>query len=137
MNNETEQYRCLFDLVGNPRALWDARAEIPGYGSVMSLGRSEQICQEETELTKAKLFSELEELSNKDILEIGTGIGRFTGDLAERAANVVSVDISRKMLNRAMATKRDDITFIQAAGQNLPLKAGFLISYLKVQCLYI
>lgn len=122
--NESSRFGYLFDLAGNPKALWDARAEIPGFGSVMSLGKTEETCKEETERSRTHLYLELGNISDKKVLEIGTGIGRFTNGLSERALSVVSVDISRKMLNRAAVDRRGNVELIQAVGQNLPLKDG-------------
>jgi len=119
---ESQTYAYLFDFAEDPIGLWDARAKIPGLKSVMSLGKSEQVLENETQITRDRLFLELGDLTTKSVLEIGTGIGRFTGDLGNRASRAVSVDFSRKMLERATQTNLNGALLLQAAGQNLPFR---------------
>lgn len=128
---ESGQYAHLFGLAKHPISLWNERAKIPGLQSVMSLGKSEQVLEEEARITRDRLFLELGDLRTKSVLEVGTGIGRFTGDLAERASRVVSIDLSREMLKRAMQTNLDGAFLLQAAGQNLPLRDGSFDSVLE------
>lgn len=74
-----------FFSMENPRDLWNARAEIPGLRSVMSITGNESLCKDETKLMQLRILEELGDLKNKVVLEIGTGIGRFTGMLANHS----------------------------------------------------
>ena len=120
--SELSGYEYLFKLADDPKGLWDARAEILGFSSVMSLGKPEHAHLEETELVRRGLHNVLGDLTSKSVLEIGTGVGRFTKDIEQRSASLVSVDLSRKMLNRAMQTGLGSTTLLQAIGQHLPFK---------------
>lgn len=119
---EVSDYGYLFEFADDSVRLWNERAGIPGLGSVMSLGKPEDVYLRETQQTKAGLYEELGDLSEKSVLEIGTGIGRFTSDLAAASARLVSVDLSRKMLERARKLDLRSASLIQAVGQKLPLK---------------
>lgn len=118
---EQGQYTHLFDLAKTPIELWDERAKIPGLKSVMSLGKSEATLEVETQVTKNRLFTELGDVHTKAVLEIGTGIGRFTDELIQNTAFIASVDISRNMLKRSKQNSNKS-HLLQAAGQNLPLQ---------------
>lgn len=119
---ETTRFQDLFRHANNPIKLWDERAKIPGLKSVMSLGKSEQVLEHETQITRDRLFLELGDLKTKSVLEIGTGIGRFTGGLAGRALRAVSIDLSQGMIERAGQTVSSKVSLMRAAGQNLPFK---------------
>lgn len=112
-------YSRFFDMA--PHELWNARATIPGFQSVMSLSKDNEISAVETNTVQGLLHHELQGEPVHRALEIGTGIGRLTNVLALHARQVVSVDLSENMLSRA----RDNIHYknialVQAVGQTLP-----------------
>lgn len=97
---EAPQFIPVNGNIGNLE-LWKLRAQLPGFRSVMSLRHDEKTCDDATLKLKEASFSLCGDLSGKDVLELGTGVGRFTQELAVRAKSVKSVDISFEMLERA------------------------------------
>lgn len=68
------------------------------------------------ELTKHELpeiLSYLPSWNQKDVIELGAGIGRFTGQLAKNAKSVVAVDFMEKFItkNRAINSCHSNIEF--------------------------
>ncbi|XP_064641506.1 uncharacterized protein LOC135496243 [Lineus longissimus] len=76
-----------------------------------------------SDLEKAELLSLLPSVTNKDILEIGAGIGRFTGDLAETAKSVLAVDFMENFiqLNKKSHGHKTNTSFLQADVNHLQL----------------
>ena len=72
------------------------------------------------DLHKAELPEVLERLphfENKRVLELGAGIGRFTGELARVASHVTAVDFMKTFIDANEQTngpKFGNITFLQA-----------------------
>jgi ubiquinone/menaquinone biosynthesis C-methylase UbiE len=65
-------------------------------------------------------------MDDRDVLEVGTGIGRFTPHLADRARSLVGIDFSRRMVE---ATRQEmgahttgRVLLSQASATNLPLR---------------
>lgn len=103
--------------------LWEKRARLPGFRSVMSLRLDEGKCLTETLRLKEAVFNTLGDLSGKKILEVGTGVGRFTDDLASQSKEVYSIDISRPMLNRSRnVCQNSNISFLFADAGVLPFQ---------------
>ena len=66
---------------------------------------------------------------NKEVLDIGCGVGLFTLEIARRAKSVVGVDFSEEAIARArknqVATgRRKNVRFEQADAGNLPFRDG-------------
>lgn len=59
-------------------------------------------------IQKSTVLELIGECKGKHILEIGSGTGRFTRELAKRGAHVVCVDLSRKMHEQSRLTLRYD-----------------------------
>ena len=77
-------------------------------------------------------------LTDKIVLDLGCGTGRLTGNLLERGASVIGVDVSREMLN-ILKKKFPQVETVLADVENLPFEdnrfdlvmANFLIVHLK------
>lgn len=108
----------------DPFNVWDQRAKIPGLRSVMSLGLNETRAQIESEKLIAAVFSFLEsDLFGKDVLELGTGIGRFTKKLSQQSSSLTTIDLSQLMLNRARlnCNGAQNLNFVRASGDHIPI----------------
>ncbi len=110
----------------NPFGVWERRAHIPGLRSVMSLGLNEQSAELESANLKKSIFKFLGPgaLLGKNVLEIGTGIGRFTQDLADLSASLTSIDLSHTMLERARQSMKTspNVNFLKASASSLPFE---------------
>ncbi|HUD07032.1 MAG TPA: class I SAM-dependent methyltransferase [Candidatus Saccharimonadales bacterium] len=117
-----------FEKLPDHRAVlaeWELRAKRPGLASVMR----ESHTVEETEAAAVSMESavmsfitrNLGSLAGKRILEIGTGIGRFSRPLAESAESVTTVDMTEAMIVRAQENLRDldNITFLKSEIKDL------------------
>jgi len=76
--------------------------------------------------------------SSHDIsLDVGAGVGRWTSLLAEKSKLVISIDISRKLLEIAkLRAKRQNVDSIVATATDLPLRSmsvDFLLSCTTLQ----
>jgi demethylmenaquinone methyltransferase/2-methoxy-6-polyprenyl-1,4-benzoquinol methylase len=69
-------------------------------------------------------------LKNEDkVLDIACGTGLVTFEFGSQGASVVGVDVTREMLMRALFLQKkeysgQDVNFIQARAENLPLRSG-------------
>ncbi|HMS22784.1 MAG TPA: class I SAM-dependent methyltransferase [Candidatus Levybacteria bacterium] len=109
----------------NPFTVWEERAQIPGLRSVMSLGLSKK----EAELESSKLVTSVHnflgnEFPKGNILEFGTGIGRFTKELSVRSNSVTTLDLSKTMLERARVNCEGmtNVSYIRASADHIPTK---------------
>ncbi|XP_022097659.1 phosphoethanolamine N-methyltransferase-like [Acanthaster planci] len=75
------------------------------------------LCAEE----QPEILSLLPSLAGKRILELGAGIGRFTGLLAESAKHVTAIDFMETFINknRELNSCHDNIKFLQADATKL------------------
>lgn len=75
-----------------------------------------------TELVSAVMQTLGKSIENKDILELGSGVGCFTTPLSSLARTLVGIDISRKMLERIVASGdlNDHTPLVQASADALP-----------------
>lgn len=102
---------------------WEKRAKRPGYQAVMSTRWTPEECERGTEKLKEVTFSFLGNLSAVTIVDIGCGIGRFSGELARKGKKVYAVDISHSMLRRAKeAITVGNVYFLLASALELPLR---------------
>lgn len=111
----------------NPFGVWNTRASIPGLRSVMSLELDETTAEIESAKLVIGVFDFLgDNLNGKDIYEIGGGTGRFTRELVKRAKSVKTIDLSRPMLQRAIASasasEKQNTHFIQGSGSHSPFQ---------------
>jgi len=84
------------------RKHWDLRAQRPGIQAVMSARHSIDDNIRATDALKRDIFEFLEGfIEEKRVFELGFGIGRMMEELAERAREVVGIDISPVMYARA------------------------------------
>lgn len=81
---------------------WKARAQRPGVQSVMSARHSLEENERAADDLKKEVFDFLSGLvEDKNVFELGVGIGRMTQELSKRARSVVGVDMTPQMLDRA------------------------------------
>ncbi|XP_038078651.1 phosphomethylethanolamine N-methyltransferase-like [Patiria miniata] len=80
------------------------------------------LCVEE----QPEILSLLPSIAGKRVLELGAGIGRFTGVLAESAKHVTAVDFMATFLdkNREVNSHHDNIEFFQADVTKLDFDQG-------------
>jgi SAM-dependent methyltransferase len=72
------------------------------------------------------LLGLLPDLSGRRVLDLACGQGRLSRELARRGANVVGIDISNELLERARAAETSDplgIAYLQADATSLTLLA--------------
>jgi ubiquinone/menaquinone biosynthesis C-methylase UbiE len=99
---------------------WKSRAEREGLSSVMRKSHDKELTEAaaaEMEIAVIRfLDNNYGSLAGKKILEIGTGIGRFTKILSEKAKSVTTVDMTSAMIDRAKKNLSDcdNITFIES-----------------------
>lgn len=53
------------------------------------------------------MLSLLTPYEGKTILELGAGIGRFTGDLAKKAGHVIALDFIENVIKKVIETQPD------------------------------
>ncbi|HLD56975.1 MAG TPA: methyltransferase domain-containing protein, partial [archaeon] len=80
---------------------WETRAQRPDFQSVMSARHTLNENKEATAKLQEDIFDFLGGLVNSRVFELGIGIGRMTYQLAQRAREVVGIDVSPRMLERA------------------------------------
>ncbi|XP_037519867.1 uncharacterized protein LOC119396650 [Rhipicephalus sanguineus] len=83
----------------------------PSLESMMLDARAQLLNVEES----AEILSHLPDISGKDVLELGAGIGRFTSKLAAQARHVTAVDFIPAYVesNRRRNGHLDNVTFLQ------------------------
>jgi len=100
---------------------WDYRASKKSLLSVMSV----RYDQDELKPTSSKYVASVvnfigSEIDDKDIVEIGSGIGRLTKEFLNRARSITCIDISKIMIDRSIKElgKRSNVRYIQMFGQD-------------------
>eukprot|EP00483_Globobulimina_turgida_P010463 UN10484 len=83
------------DTRGTMKAYWQQHSEQKATNSLMLLMKEdEQFASKE----KEEIMSYLPDYNHLSVVELGAGVGRFTGDLASRASTVLAVDFVDKFL---------------------------------------
>jgi len=77
-------------------SFWDSHSKEASVEEMMLDSEAEFLGREEI----PEVMSLLPELKGKDVLELGAGIGRFTGKLAEKAKSVIAVDFVQKFIKK-------------------------------------
>ncbi|XP_072423701.1 phosphoethanolamine methyltransferase, partial [Chiloscyllium punctatum] len=69
-----------------------------------------------TEMEKPEILGMLPNFKGQRVLELGAGIGRFTGHLAKRAGHVTAVDFMERFVakNRELNGHHVNVSFLQA-----------------------
>ncbi|KAM6435061.1 uncharacterized protein PHA67_000688 isoform 3-T3 [Liasis olivaceus] len=98
---------------------WEEHSRDSSLQEMMLDSGAQELTLEDT----PEILSLLPFLEGQDVLELGAGIGRFTGSLAEVAHHVTAVDFMSSFLNRNQQENinRSNITFLQADVTNLKL----------------
>lgn len=66
-------------------------------------------------------------MHGKNLLDVGCGPGIYASELVKRGADVLGIDISRKMLDKARTNTKaisTEVAFLKADAQFLPFKDG-------------
>lgn len=122
MSLESSHTSPLF--ASSVKDLFDARA-VEGKNSRAVRGwrfTPEENDQYTVELVAAVMQTLGKSIEDKDILELGSGVGSFTHPLSSLARTLVGIDISRKMLERTYASYKlnDRTSLVQASADTLP-----------------
>lgn len=103
-------------------AEWKQRSLRPGDLAVMSARYPVVRAEEESRRYVQAVTDFLgTDVDNKDVLEIGAGIGRLTGWLAQRAAKLTCIDLSREMLDRnrkRLGKLANQVHYLRTFGQD-------------------
>uniref|UniRef100_A0A8D2Q6B4 phosphoethanolamine N-methyltransferase n=1 Tax=Varanus komodoensis TaxID=61221 RepID=A0A8D2Q6B4_VARKO len=101
------------------RQYWEEHSRQPSLEEMMLDSGAQQLTEEDT----PEILALLPCLEGKDVLELGAGIGRFTGHLAERGRHVTAVDFMDSFLvqNRQENGHRSNVAFLQADVTSLQL----------------
>ncbi len=86
---------------------WETRAQRPDVQSVMSARHTLEDNRRAAIELQDDIFDFLGDLTEDKIFELGVGIGRMTYELAQRAIEIVGIDISPTMLERARSNLRE------------------------------
>nr|XP_060614153.1 uncharacterized protein LOC132764257 [Anolis sagrei ordinatus] len=94
------------------RRFWQEHSQDGSLQEMMLDSGAEELTQEDT----PEILALLPSLEGQDVLELGAGIGRFTGFLAEQARHVTAVDFIGSFVARNQQANghRSNITFKQA-----------------------
>ncbi len=87
---------------------------------------------------REQIYSLLPDLEGKTVLELGSGIGRYTGYFAEKAKKVITVDFIERFVdkNRECNGHHKNIEFICDDVTKLELKPGS-IHFIFINCLFM
>ncbi len=85
---------------------WETRAQRPDIQSVMSARHTIEENRKASVSLQNEIFDFLRDLASGKVFELGVGIGRMTYELAQRSQEVVGIDISPRMLERARENLR-------------------------------
>lgn len=104
---------------------WDRRADRPGLHAVLSARWSNEDCVAVSEEQQELIISSLPDLTGRVVLDLGCGIGRLSTLLSERATQVIGLDVSQKMLQRARTdVRKSSVSFVLASAGYLPFPKG-------------
>ncbi|XP_063001910.1 uncharacterized protein LOC134412067 [Elgaria multicarinata webbii] len=103
------------------RCYWWQHSQASSLEEMMLDSGAQQLTQEDT----PEILGLLPCLKGQDVLELGAGIGRFTGALAESAQHVTAVDFMERFLaqNRQENGHRSNVVFLQADVTSLTLQS--------------
>ncbi|GCE16712.1 class I SAM-dependent methyltransferase [Dictyobacter kobayashii] len=100
---------------------WERRAAQEDLYAVFSKRWSPTDCQRVNQEQQAKIVQLLSPLENKDVLDVGCGIGRIAGPLSGLTRHVTAIDISEGMLQKARQTyQQPNLKFIQSSVDQMP-----------------
>jgi SAM-dependent methyltransferase len=111
---------------------WDARAHRLDVQSVMSARHTLEENKNATVELQKETFDFLGNLvQDKRVFELGVGIGRMTAEIAKRAKEVVGIDLSPVMLERARQNLQDfkniELSLGKITDTNFPPKSFDLV----------
>ncbi len=118
------------------KTYWETRLPV-----IQSMYLSPLYGKELDELERPELLSYLPPFAEKNVLDLGSGIGRYTGEFAKSAKRVVSVDFAAQMVaeNRRLNAALTNIEYIISDAMNLDFPqnsfdlifTNFLFMYLE------
>lgn len=109
------------------QAYWDERAREPGLHSILTRRWSDDECARVDDLTQGLFADGLAAAAPQapTVLDLGCGVGRLTGSLAEHAHFVVGLDHSPRMVERAQReSAQPNILFVTGSAAELPFASG-------------
>lgn len=108
-------------------AKWDALASVPTSDESLMVAKPDFTAYTRQDSTMAGIAEFIGDLRDREVLELGSGMGEMTTLLARGGARVTAVDISPASI--AVAHRRaqlhgvaEGIDFVVAAGERLPLE---------------
>uniref|UniRef100_A0A914C8H3 phosphoethanolamine N-methyltransferase n=1 Tax=Acrobeloides nanus TaxID=290746 RepID=A0A914C8H3_9BILA len=101
---------------------WDRYSDRPDIGSMMLNKNADEL----EESDRFDVLDSLPDVTGKDVVDIGAGIGRFTSVFAEKARHVVSTDFIESFIlkNRERNAHFNNITFKVADAIHLELPSS-------------
>jgi SAM-dependent methyltransferase len=109
-------------------AKWDALASVPTSDPSLAVAHADFAAYSRQDSTMLGIADFLGDLRGRDVLELGSGMGEMTTQLARSGARVTAVDISPA--STAVARRRAElhgveasIEFVVAAAERLPLES--------------
>jgi phospholipid N-methyltransferase len=119
---------------------WSHRAQRQGDLAVMSARYPSAGCSAESKKYVESLMDFVgRDIDNRNILEIGSGIGRVTKELSNRAASVTCVDLSGDMIARARENLQgvENVVFFNAFIQDTNLSSAFDLAITSLVLIHI
>ena len=99
----------------------------PSFETMMLDSSASELDAEE----RPEIFSMMPTMQGKDVVELGAGIGRFTGEIAEQATSVIAVDFMQSNcdLNEATncAKPNVDVRCLDVTKMNLPAASADIV----------
>ncbi len=126
------------------KGFWDARAqayqELP-FESIANLEQDAENLQLKIELETKKIFDWLGNISGKNILDLGAGVGQWSFRFAEKGASVVAVEYSDPLaeIGRKEAEKRgvNNLKFITSSAEDFKPEVSFDIVFISGLFVYM
>uniref|UniRef100_H2ZS59 phosphoethanolamine N-methyltransferase n=1 Tax=Latimeria chalumnae TaxID=7897 RepID=H2ZS59_LATCH len=101
------------------KQFWEEHSKEASVEEMMLDSNAQAIAEED----RSEIIAMLPCVEGKDVLELGAGIGRFSGQLAKKARRVTAVDFMKTFMekNREVNKVYGNVTFLQADVTNLDL----------------
>jgi ubiquinone/menaquinone biosynthesis C-methylase UbiE len=112
----------MADATTDISSMWDLRAREHGLHSVFSKRWTDAECSQVDVTQCAAMIDLAGHIAERDVLDLGCGIGRLTSRIVRRAGYVAGVDVSAPMIARAKREVRGAEFFVMTPGA-LPFAA--------------
>ncbi|KAJ8302833.1 hypothetical protein KUTeg_019229 [Tegillarca granosa] len=100
---------------------WEEHSQDGSLNEMMLDDNAEELCRKEL----PEILSYLPPYENQDVIELGAGIGRFTGEFAKKVKSILAVDFMENFIakNKELNKKYTNIEYKQADVTKLTLPA--------------